>query len=385
MLQLGLTNPFGNIQDEIRDISKAYDEALRRGDKDSLYAQSLQRRGAYLRELAQVEALSRATGDFSDQISRRMEAQARAAKAQAKRDAPALAEDKKTSATSDEAARLIERQALAVQKLTLSEEDLAVAEVFLAGATIQQLEASQRLADALSTQNKAQRELKEQVDSALELYAEYKKLYEDTATPAQKLADEEARLLELRERLIANGYEAAAVERMIAEARMNAVDRLFPTQTKDQLIELKDLSKELGLAISTAFEDAVIRGEGLRDLLRSLEQDIIRILMRKLVTQPLEGVITDFGKQLLPTIFGARELGGPVAARRAYLVGEKGPELFMPNQAGYITSNKDAQSMGRQITVTNHFVVSGPVDRRSQTQIAAAVGQGLQRAVGRNT
>jgi hypothetical protein len=40
---------------------------------------------------------------------------------------------------------------------------------------------------------------------------------------------------------------------------------------------------------------------------------------------------------------GARATGGPVAQGKDYLVGERGPELFSPNQSGKITSNKDLQ------------------------------------------
>lgn len=36
---------------------------------------------------------------------------------------------------------------------------------------------------------------------------------------------------------------------------------------------------------------------------------------------------------------GARAMGGPVAASTAYLVGEQGPELFIPNSAGQIIPN----------------------------------------------
>lgn len=41
---------------------------------------------------------------------------------------------------------------------------------------------------------------------------------------------------------------------------------------------------------------------------------------------------------------GARAMGGPVAANTAYLVGEKGPELFIPNGAGTILPNGDLPS-----------------------------------------
>jgi hypothetical protein len=37
------------------------------------------------------------------------------------------------------------------------------------------------------------------------------------------------------------------------------------------------------------------------------------------------------------------------------------------------------------VTVNNMFTISGSVDTRSQAQISAAAGQGVQRAMARNT
>lgn len=42
---------------------------------------------------------------------------------------------------------------------------------------------------------------------------------------------------------------------------------------------------------------------------------------------------------------GARASGGPVAANVPYLVGEKGPELYVPNQDGQIVSNSQMSNM----------------------------------------
>lgn len=396
MLSLGLTEPFGNIQETIASIDREYKKLLSTGEQDTLFGKSLARQGAYLKELAQIQALARANGDMSDQISRRMESEARAANRTGKSDAPALLEDKKVKpAVNEEVIRLLERQALAVQKLAMSDEELAVAEIFLAGASVQQLEASQRLADALTKQRAEQEDLKSQTEAALDLYREYKTLYEETASPVQKLADEEARLLALRERLIAAGYEVKAVEEMIAEARMNAYDKLFPSETADQLAQLRDIAQQFGSAIGTAFEDAIISGSNLRDVLKSLEQDIIRIVTRQLVTKPLEKAITDIinpavttpggnaFSNFLSSIFGARAEGGPVLGGGTYLVGEKGPELFVPKSSGTIIPNEvSVKPMSSSVTNINIRVngVQGADDlRRSAAQIASAAALAVER------
>jgi hypothetical protein len=45
---------------------------------------------------------------------------------------------------------------------------------------------------------------------------------------------------------------------------------------------------------------------------------------------------------------GPRAMGGPVSAGQSYLVGEKGPETFVPNAGGTIVPNSQ---MGQQVTV----------------------------------
>ena len=48
---------------------------------------------------------------------------------------------------------------------------------------------------------------------------------------------------------------------------------------------------------------------------------------------------------------GARAAGGPVASKNAFLVGERGPELFIPNTAGRVVSNEASGGMGGEVNV----------------------------------
>lgn len=53
-------------------------------------------------------------------------------------------------------------------------------------------------------------------------------------------------------------------------------------------------ARELGLTFVSAFEDAIIKGKSLRDVLQGMVQDIARIAMRKTVTEPLGAGISGF-------------------------------------------------------------------------------------------
>lgn len=60
----------------------------------------------------------------------------------------------------------------------------------------------------------------------------------------------------------------------------------------DKTGQVKSLAEELGLTFTSAFEDAIVSGKGLGDVIRGLEQDILRLVTRKLVTEPLGNALT---------------------------------------------------------------------------------------------
>lgn len=74
--------------------------------------------------------------------------------------------------------------------------------------------------------------------------------------------------------------------------------------------------------------------------------------------------------------------GGSARAGQPYVVGEDGPELFVPGATGMVVPN--GAWGGSRINVVNQFTISGPVDRRSEQQVALAAGRGVNRAMQRN-
>lgn len=54
----------------------------------------------------------------------------------------------------------------------------------------------------------------------------------------------------------------------------------------------KSLAEELGLTFTSAFEDAIAGGKGFSDVLKGLEQDILRLLTRKAITEPLMNAVS---------------------------------------------------------------------------------------------
>jgi hypothetical protein len=98
----------------------------------------------------------------------------------------------------------------------------------------------------------------------------------------------------------------------------------------DEAKKVDDAARSLGLTFTSAFEDAVLGGKKLSEVIRGLGQDIARVILRKSITEPLGGAIS----KSVVGLFKAE--GGPVSAGEPYIVGERGPELFVPRGAGNI-------------------------------------------------
>lgn len=77
-----------------------------------------------------------------------------------------------------------------------------------------------------------------------------------------------------------------------------------------------------------------------------------------------------------------RATGGNVAPGRGYVVGERGPELFVPTTAGRVLANGGNQPGGREVKVSINVVAPAGGNapqalQRSSRQVAAAVRRAL--------
>ena len=134
---------------------------------------------------------------------------------------------------------------------------------------------------------------------------------------------------------------------------------------KNETDSLKEGALEFGARLTSSFEEAILRGSKLRDIMQGLLQDIIKIAARKLITEPIgkaiaAGIEGMFG--------GGKALGGPVSGGSSYLVGERGPEIFTPAVSGNITPNNE---IGGGVTVYQNINISTGV---AQTVRAEVVG-----------
>lgn len=95
------------------------------------------------------------------------------------------------------------------------------------------------------------------------------------------------------------------------------------------------------------------------------------------------GGLLGIGTSLLGAVFGlpGRATGGPVSPGRGYLVGERGPELFVPTSAGRVEANgggQGARDVRVAITVNSAGgTSSAQALQRSGRQVASAVRRAL--------
>ena len=105
------------------------------------------------------------------------------------------------------------------------------------------------------------------------------------------------------------------------------------------------------------------------DLSRSIIQDLIKIELKQSAM-----AFFSAAKTSLFSIFGlsGKAAGGPVSAGKPYMVGEKGPELFMPSSSGSIVPNNklggSGGTMGGGTTIINNI---SAIDSRSVQQLFA--------------
>lgn len=252
------------------------------------------------------------------------------------------------------------------------------------------------LAEQIDTQKRL-KELQDAADDRLEKETE---AYErNREANAELIADMrfELELLGMtnqqREEAIALRYLSADA----TEAEIEAVRELVAEQQR--AAKTAEFWDGVQRNLSDSLYDAISGAESLTDAVKGFFEELSRQILKSITDQWAQqiagafsqsgnaqgaqgggwmaGVANFFGS----LIGGARANGGPVQAGVPYLVGERGPELFVAPKTGTIIPN---DRMGMGLGQTNNFIVQGRIDRRTQEQMAADVGRKASTAIRRS-
>lgn len=142
-----------------------------------------------------------------------------------------------------------------------------------------------------------------------------------------------------------------------------------------------------GSALETSLSRAIRRGsldfQDLKSVALSVMDEIASAAINSGIGNLFGGAsgggLLGLGTSLLGAALGApgRATGGPVTGGRAYMVGEQGPELFVPTAAGRIEPNgtaAGAPNVRLTINISDNGQGSAPDQmRRSSRQVARAV------------
>lgn len=142
----------------------------------------------------------------------------------------------------------------------------------------------------------------------------------------------------------------------------------FDKELKAIQEEQDSLVKSFSGGLANSIVDSFTEGtQSMQDFFTDFMKRIAAAIIQQQIFNALQG--TSFGGVLSSIFGGARALGGPVAAGGAYLVGERGPELFTPIAAGNITPNNQITSSP---TINQSFSFSGGGDSASQLRAEAS-------------
>jgi lambda family phage tail tape measure protein len=148
--------------------------------------------------------------------------------------------------------------------------------------------------------------------------------------------------------------------------QQEAIER-FNIELQDTMKKTSEVFDSVWGNMGSAIDKFVRTGKlSMKDFARSVIQDLIAIQMKaaalsflRMMFAPTMGPTID-GGGALPSSFNQylapRAAGGPVSGNTPYLVGEKGPELFMPSGSGTIIPNGATGQMGGVTNVTNNYI-----------------------------
>lgn len=217
---------------------------------------------------------------------------------------------------------------------------------------------------------------------------------------------EKFRDLQAQRRALKGGDYDAVMQDPVALEQAIAIQKAM-NKTEDQIISLTKKVKEAGAVMRDSFASAfgsmsdeiaafVVDGKtSFGDFFRSLEKQLLSTFLKLSLLNPIMNRMFKnvSGWSALPAFFGFAS-GGKPPVGQASLIGEQGPELFIPDSAGTVVSNSSLRGMGGKSGDT--FVIDargadqagiarlegaimalhGSVERRSVNAVVAAIRKG---------
>jgi len=201
-----------------------------------------------------------------------------------------------------------------------------------------------------------------------------------------------------------NTDEARAYAAELALGFRQALEEVDPLLTR-----IKELGSEAGDGIAESLGSAITQGKNFKEVLRDIERQLLDMVTKEAFVKPfgnflsgqINGLTTGgsgggFFSKVFSGLFGGggggsglglaaafpKAVGGRVIPSMPYEVGERGRELFVPDQSGTIIPNHALGGTSK----TYHVIINPPsgMSRQAGNQFAAQVAQQLRVADARD-
>lgn len=215
-------------------------------------------------------------------------------------------------------------------------------------------------------------------DFAIDAARQYAQVLEDIKTPFENYTDEVERLNALTD---TTGITTEELNRALVQAGEGyrdaqlAAEGLSDALDAEEFEAIADVAGDTARGIANAFIDS---NASIADSFKQLATRVIAQLFEILVVQQL----VDAASGAVSGFFKPTAQGGPVAGGQPLLVGERGPELFVPQGNGNVVPNNE---LGGGVNI--NFTVNSLDPRTAASVIAenkqviiGVVSQGFQRA-----
>ena len=163
------------------------------------------------------------------------------------------------------------------------------------------------------------------------------------------------------------------------------VGEKFQIEQQNKLLQEQDaIFERIGSSIASGVVDtlsaAVDQTKSLAEVAADTLRNVANILLQFGVNTALGGIGSAAGSgSFLGKLFaGFRASGGPVSGGRSYVVGERGPELFVPNTSGTVVPNGNFGGATNVVVNVDAKGTSASGDGGQAKQLGGLIGAAVQ-------
>jgi hypothetical protein len=149
------------------------------------------------------------------------------------------------------------------------------------------------------------------------------------------------------------------------KATKDGVDALYAPINR-----AKEMSEAMGKSFSDGIKGMITGASSFKDMMSNVIDSVINKLWEMFVVQQIVGLIGKGISAVTGIPMTGKAIGGSVQSGQAYMVGERGPEMFVPSRSGSIVPN--GKMGGAMVVNVDARGSSDPAAVRQQVELGIA-------------